>query len=341
MHCEQITQAFKSRDKQTGELASDAVQLTVVNTLEQARSALEHHACDLVIADRKLPDGDGIELLPADSDAPYPVLITSSNSDVQPAVEAMREGAIDYVVKSSETLSAMPEIAAAALQAWALMEEHRHLQKEISEVPERQQQLLGRELHDGLGQQLTGLGLLAQSLVKRLSADASKTQEQEIAEQLSSGLDQALSDVRTLSYGLIPVPMDAHGLVSALETLALRASRESGVKISLQYKSRVLVSDNETATHVYRIVQEAINNAIKHAGASKITMLLEADEHEAIIEIQDDGCGLPENLHTRQGLGMRTMYHRCKVFGGSLDIYTEDDGGTRVRCHFPLKRSTA
>jgi signal transduction histidine kinase len=340
-HCEQIGRAFEAYSGQPQEpqlvcrgLAPKAVQLNIVDTLQKARSVLESMTPDLVIASRQLPDGDGIELLSPGGNAPYPVLITSSISGEQLAVEAMKAGAIDYMVKSPDTLAAVPEIAADALHAWALMLEHQSLQHEVAEIPQRQQHHLGRELHDGLGQQLTGLGLLARSLVKRLAEAAPR--EQEMAEQLASGLDQALADVRTLSHGLMPVPMDARGLVSALEALARRVSRQSGIKIDLQHENPILISDNETATHVYRIVQEAVNNSIKHAKAGKITLILEADEHEAVIEVRDDGSGLPEDLHARQGLGMRTMFHRCQLFGGSLDIYTHDDGGTRVRCCFPL-----
>ena len=129
----------------------------------------------------------------------------------------------------------------------------------------------------------------------------------------------------------IPVQMDAHGLVSALKELAARAEKQSGIGIELQIEKPVLISHNETATHVYRIVQEAINNAIKHAQAKRITMTLQADEYEAVIDVRDDGRGLPEDAHSRPGLGFRIMFHRCKLFGGSLDIYTHDEGGTHVR----------
>jgi two-component system sensor kinase FixL len=202
------------------------------------------------------------------------------------------------------------------------------------ELPQREQQRLGRELHDGLGQQLTGLGLMARSLAKRLAGAARR--EQEMAEQLASGLEQALAQVRSLSRGLIPVETDARGLVSALEELAARISEQSGIRIELQHEHPILISDNETATHVYRIVQEAINNAVKHARADTITLILETDDREAIIEVRDNGRGLPEDVHQQTGLGLRTMFHRCQLFGGSLDIYTHDEGGTRVRCCFPL-----
>lgn len=348
-YCDRVRQAFEANEAQAQKIRPgtesrascaamsplpNTVQMAIVDTLQKARRALASMTPDLVIANRQLPDGDGIELLSQAGNAPYPVVITSDKSGEQLAIEAIKAGAIDYVVKSTETAAMMPEIAAQAMQAWALLLEHQNLQHEVAEIPERKQHQLGRELHDGLGQQLTGLGLLATSLVKRLADVAPR--EQEMARQLAAGLDQALADVRALSHGLMPVPMDARGLVSALEALAKRVSKQSGIQIELLHENPILISDNATATHVFRIVQEAINNAIKHSNASRITLILEADEHEAVIEVRDDGHGLPEDLHARQGLGMRTMYHRCQLFGGSLDIYTHDNGGTRVRCCFPL-----
>ena len=346
-YCEQVHHAFAQYDRRLAERsaiveasarvdcrpAARKVQLLVVNSLRDARRALKAQTPSLGIANLQLVDGDGTELLTG-GNLPYPVLITSDKPGEQLAVEVMKAGAMDYLVKSPVTPASMPDIVMAAHYEWSMMLDHRRLQLEMVEVPQREQQRLGRELHDGLGQQLTGLGLMAKSLAKRLAGAA--TREREMAEQLAAGLEQALAQVRSLSRGLIPVETDARGLVSALEELATRVSEQSGIHIELLHEKPILISDNETATHVYRIVQEAINNAVKHAQADNITLILEADEHEAVIEVRDNGRGLPEDMHQRTGLGLRTMFHRCQLFGGSLDVYTHDEGGTRVRCCFPL-----
>lgn len=347
-YCQEVRRAFEQHDRRIAEQSSGdekrarvscrpvtrPVQLEVVGSLREARRALEYRTPDLVIANLQLADGEGTELLVSPGTLPYPLLITSEKGGEQLAVEVIKAGAMDYLVKSSATPAIMPEIAAAAFYEWSMMLNHRRLQMEIAEVPQREQQRLGRELHDGLGQQLTGLGMLARSLVKRLAGAASR--DQEMAEQLATGLEQALAQVRSLARGLIPVETDARGLVSALEELAARISEQSGIRIVLQHEHPILISDNETATHVYRIVQEAINNSVKHARADTITLILEADDNEAVIEVRDNGQGLPDDLNQHTGLGLRTMFHRCQLFGGSLDIYTHDEGGTRVRCCFPL-----
>lgn len=316
------------------EYPAGEINMETAATLQNAISALQRADHHLVIANRDLSDGSGFELLPASGHGHFPVLIISDTAGEQLAVEAIKAGAIDYVLKSPETLANLPKLVTAALYEWELMLQHQRMQLEVVKMPQREQQQLGQELHDGVGQQLTGLGMLAHSLVKRLAGTSER--EQEMAGQLANGLEQALADVRDLSRGLLPVQMDAHGLVSALEELAARVSEQSGIKINLLHEAPLLIADNETATHVYRIIQEAINNAVKHAQAETITLLLEADNEQAVIEVRDDGKGLPEDVHEQRGMGLHTMFHRCQLFGGSLDIYTHDEGGTRVRCCFSL-----
>lgn len=333
-HCEQVRRLLERHAEQADASYSGGIKVVVAEGLQAARQVLKTLVPQLVIANLQLPDGDALTLLSADPTQPYPVLITSDEHGEEPAVRAMKAGAIDYVVKSATTVAALPQTVEAALYEWNILDEHRRLQAEVMEIPQREQQRLGRELHDGLGQELTGLGLLARSLAKRLAGASSR--EQEMAEQLATGLEQALAEVRILARGLIPVQTDALGLVSALEELAARISEQSGITIELRHENPILISDNETATHVYRIVQEAITNSIKHAKANTIVLILEADEHQAVIEVRDNGRGLPEDACKKAGLGLRTMFHRCQLFGGSLDIYTHEEGGTRVRCCFPL-----
>lgn len=331
---QRILRAFEQHDRAHAASTGHRSQLAAVSSLSAARQALQDLNPDLVISNTQLPDGEGMALIPTRGEPSYAVILTSSQPGEAQAVSAIKAGAIDYLVISGDSVNELPEHADRALQEWQFMLEHERLQHEVAELSQRQQELLGQELHDGLGQQLTGLGLLARSLKKRLSG--ASREDLDMAEQLVRGLDQALADVRSLSHGLLPVPMDARGLVSAIEELTRRVSKQSGIRIELIHEKPILISNNEIATHVYRIVQEAINNAIKHARAKQITLILEADEHQAVIEVCDDGTGLPDNLDRHQGLGFRTMFHRCKLFGGSLDIFTHDQGGTRVRCRFPL-----
>lgn len=333
-YCDEVERVFAAYNQQHQSTLQGKLELEVINGLGTAMQRIEATAPGLVIANYVLADASGMELLSAHGRAEFPVVIISDTSGEALAVEAIKAGAINYVVKTEFAVESLPDFINEVFFEWALMLEHERLQLEVISLPQREQQHFGRELHDGLGQQLTGLGLLARSLVQRITSV--EPRERDMLEQLAAGIEQALAEVRTLSRGLVPVQTDAHGLVSALEELAARVARQSGIKIELMHENPILISDNETATHVYRIVQEAINNAVKHAQADRITLILEANDKEAVIEIRDNGQGLPCDVRKDDGLGLRTMFHRCNLFGGSLDVSTHAEGGTRVRCCFPL-----
>jgi signal transduction histidine kinase len=333
-YCDEVVRVFAPHNQQHRSTSQVELELEAVGGLEAAMQRIELAAPRLVIANYVLADGSGMELLSAHGRAEFPVVITSDTRGEVLAVEAIKAGAINYVVKTELAVDRLPDFVNEVLFEWALMVEHERLQLEVISLPQREQQHFGRELHDGLGQQLTGLGLLARSLMQRVTSVEQR--ELDMLEQLATGIEQALAEVRTLSRGLVPVQTDAHGLVSALEELAARVARQSGIKIELAHENPILISDNETATHVYRIVQEAINNAVKHARADRITLILEANDKEAVIEVRDNGQGLPCDVGKDDGMGLRTMFHRCNLFGGSLDVSTHEEGGTRVRCCFPL-----
>ncbi len=205
------------------------------------------------------------------------------------------------------------------------------LQREILAIPAREQQRIGEELHDGLGQQLTGLSMLAQSLLNK--ADES---EHDLAEQLASGLHEALTQVRELARGLMPVQIDAEGFALSLQEITRSIEQQSNIPIKLQIDDVVLLFDDATAAHLYRIVQESLNNAVKHAEASSITVSLKKEQDHGVLEILDNGVGIPFNLEDSSGLGLNIMKHRCGLFDGEITINPAGERGTKVCCRFPV-----
>ncbi len=205
------------------------------------------------------------------------------------------------------------------------------LQREILAIPAREQQRIGEELHDGLGQQLTGLSMLAQSLLNKASIT-----EFELADQIASGLHEALTQLRALSRGLMPVQIYADGFMISLQAITENIAQQSNIPIKLQIDDEVPLFDDATATHLYRIVQESLNNAIKHADASRITVSLRLDQGHGVLEITDDGIGIPLNLVDSSGLGLSIMKHRCGLFDGEITIKPSGNPGTSVCCRFPL-----
>lgn len=205
------------------------------------------------------------------------------------------------------------------------------LQREVLAIPAREQQRIGEELHDGLGQQLTGLSMLAQSLLNKATKP-----EHELASQLASGLNEAMSQVRALSRGMMPIQIYADGFMISLQEITETIQQQSQIPIKLQIDDVVLLFDDATATHLYRIVQESLNNAIKHADASQIDVSLKLEEDHGLLEIIDNGIGIPTDIAGTSGLGLNIMKHRCGLFDGEITINPAGNRGTKVCCRFPL-----
>ncbi len=210
--------------------------------------------------------------------------------------------------------------------------EQQRLQREIMEVPVREQRKIGQELHDGIGQQLTGLGMLATSLVNKASKP-----DYELASQLAVGLQEALSQVRALSRGLVPVEIDAAGFTQALLNLTEDIRRQSHIQVTLEVLHEIEFANNTMVIHLYRIAQEALNNAIKHAEASQIFVSINIQDDDGMLEICDNGQGIPDDVGNFEGLGLSIMKYRSSLFEGRVKFYPLETGGTRVCCCFPLK----
>jgi signal transduction histidine kinase len=171
---------------------------------------------------------------------------------------------------------------------------------------------------------------LAENLVDSLRG--TNDTEAQKARRIALGLRQALSQVRSLSRGLIPVEVDAEGLMAALAELTNRISDLHAVQCVFECLEPVPVEDNQTATHLYRIAQEAITNALKHGQAANLRVSLEAHGHYITLKIADDGVGIPSADEITEGMGLRIMRYRAGQIGAHLTVRAEPTGGTVVTC---------
>ncbi|MCA9266231.1 MAG: PAS domain S-box protein [Planctomycetales bacterium] len=206
----------------------------------------------------------------------------------------------------------------------------RALQKQVLEIASEQDRRIGQELHDSIQQQLTGLGLLAQNLVDAVTDHYPV--EAPLASRVASGIKEVTRQVHLLSRGLIPVEIDAEGLSAALRGLVTRLNNPPHLSCVLRCPSPVQVTDNFTATHLYRIAQEAVNNALKHSHADQIEIVLASDAAALTLEVRDNGLGIRNKRQSSQGMGLRIMQYRAGLIGGTVQIDARDGGGTRVRC---------
>ncbi len=222
--------------------------------------------------------------------------------------------------------------AIGAVIAWIDITQIKSLQQEVASVAAVEQQRIGQELHDGIQQELAGLGLLAQTLCDILPARGEAARD--LAQRLAQGIAAANERLHALARGLVPVPIDAESLVPALAELA-RSTREAFSVACLFEPSRVRIPDSDTATHLYRIAQEAVRNATRHSNADRITIRLAAPDGGVMLEVSDNGIGLPPPGRIQQGVGLRLMEHRCSLIGGRFLAESQPGGGTRIACILP------
>jgi PAS domain S-box-containing protein len=213
--------------------------------------------------------------------------------------------------------------------------ERQRLEKAILEVSAREQRRIGEDLHDGLGQHLTGIAFMSKVLESKLHEKS--LPESCDAEKIVKLVNEAINKTRELSRGLLPVVSDAHGLMSALTRYAEEMQDLFQITCRFECAEPVLLYDVNAATHLYHIAREAVNNAIKHGNPSHVVIGLFAKNGEGTLSVQDDGGGISETSSNHAGMGLNIMNYRANMVGGSLDIRRNFTGGTSVVCLFPLR----
>ncbi|MFN7140090.1 MAG: sensor histidine kinase, partial [Limisphaerales bacterium] len=198
------------------------------------------------------------------------------------------------------------------------------------EISEREQRRLGQDLHDGLGQSLTGINFLAKVLQQKLSAK--NIDEAKDAANISSLINQALQHCRELARGLCPVALEDNDLHAALQQLSDNVENIFGVSCPVIFDSHINIEENPVAVHLYRIAQEATTNAIKHGRAKNVHISLVQTKKGMILRVKDDGCGMPKDALKQKGMGLRVMQHRARMINANLEIESVKPCGTLVVC---------
>jgi signal transduction histidine kinase len=195
---------------------------------------------------------------------------------------------------------------------------------------------LGHDLHDKLGQHLTGTALAAQVLKEKLAARGDP--ETSDAENLVRCLEEGIDFTRNLARGFFSPELKAEGLVVALQNLAETVSEQSGIKCVLSGDELIPIHDSTVANQLYRIAQEAVTNSVKHAVANHVDIRLAMDGSELYLSIVDDGVGFPDRPRSG-GLGLHLMRHAAGLSGGTFDIRRNGEKGTIVTCRVAQSES--
>ena len=208
------------------------------------------------------------------------------------------------------------------------------LQQELIELSERERRTIGNDLHDGLGQHLTAMAYAAQILSQQLAAKQHPASQaaQEIVRLAEDGILQS----RQLARGLLLTAIEPGSLHRELGELAASVQRQSGVACHFASPLPVTVADSATASHIFRIAQEAVRNAIRHARPTTVNLSLTSDHSSLLLTVSDNGPGLQSKPDGQPGVGLRVMAHRAKLIGGDFTVESSPDRGTCIRCRVPL-----
>lgn len=212
-------------------------------------------------------------------------------------------------------------------------ERRQQLEREILDISNQERQRIGSDLHDGLGQHLTGVAFMSKALASRLETTASPQAPD--ARRIADLTSQAIGWTRELARGLSPVGLPMSDLGAALEQLAAGSREMFNVECALDYRLDAERIDDNSAMQLYRIAQEAITNAVRHGRARRILISLEPDLTGATLLIRDNGSGIPAQRSSSNGLGLAIMEYRARMLGGQLQIGPDPEGGTRVTCSVP------
>jgi signal transduction histidine kinase len=345
--------------------------VTHVSSLDAGVCQLRRHPAQFgaVLLDLYLPDSQGLDTVDRVRQAApeLPIIVLTSLEDEDIGVEAVRRGAQDYLVKGQadgRLLSRAIRYATERKQAQEQLEqanaileeriqqrtaelsqtvdvlqtevtERRRLEKEVLEIGSLEQQRIGRDLHDGLGQLLTAATFMAKMLEQRLQEKGQA--EASHAADIGRIVKSALQKTRALSRGLNPIGLTTGGLAKALEALAANTTELFEIDCRCECDPTAQIQDANIATHTYHIAQEAVNNAVKHSQARSIAItLVRRDLRHLALAVTDDGLGLPDELDRSKGLGLHIMEYRANMVSGTLTVRRGASSGTEVQCTFPV-----
>ena len=214
--------------------------------------------------------------------------------------------------------------------------ERKQLERAVLEAVNHEQYRIGNDLHDGLGQELTGIALMLRSVAGRLTTEYAPILPE--IEGITQLVNNAIENTRALARGLSPVNLERGGLQDALEGLAMHAVELYGVRVVFTHRvkgTRPLSA--ELANHLYRIAQEAVRNAVRHGKARSIRLHLSSVRAKVRLAITDDGIGLPSEAMDATGMGLKIMRYRARMLGGEVHFERGESGGTRVVCECPIE----
>ncbi len=242
-----------------------------------------------------------------------------------------RLSALSFVAVCGASISRFREETRRRLET---LEHAQKLEHEIVRVGDREQMRIGQDLHDGVCQSLAALDCATECL--KMELEKNGLPQASTAQQIQKLLKETTIEARSLARGLVPVAIEPDGLVTSLRSLVTNTGALRHAAIDFESRGEVEIKDTDVATHLYRIAQEALSNAMRHANATHVTVSVVRDDAGLHISVVDDGCGSSAQPRP-DGMGWRTMRYRAKLIGADINVDAPASGGTMVRCTLPLE----
>jgi signal transduction histidine kinase len=315
---------------------------------------LEQCPYDLILSDFSLPTIDGYTALAlAQERCPdIPFIFVTGTLGEEVAIETLKKGATDYVLKHRLT-RLVPSVHRALREARErterrraqeqLRQSHEQLRSlsiYLQHVREEEQIRIAREVHDELGQQLTGLKLELTWLAGRLPKSSKELQEK--TRSMSAHIDETIQTVRRIATALRPGLLDTAGLLAALEWQAIQFQKQTGISCDVKATIKETLWDQDLNTAFFRIFQEALTNIIRHAHATKVHVLLHETPTHLVLEVKDNGRGISDaQIHNTKSIGLLGMRERAALLNGEVQIHGEQGRGTDVKVRIPKPRGRA
>jgi signal transduction histidine kinase len=341
-------------------------------------AALDHEQWDLILADHAMPEFSAPEALDlvTKRDLDLPFIIVSGHIDEQTALAAMRAGAHDYVMKDrlarlvpvverelreaevrqarrkyeQELRRAQEELEmrvqqrtadlnAAYLKLHGVMEERKRLENELLEIAENERRRIGFDLHDDLGQKLTGVSLLVKGLEQRLAAERHACAPE--MKQVQALVNEVITHMHDLAHQFSSLNVQGDSLSSVLGVLAENVKKMFRIPCKLEIEGTVPEMPAHTSMQFYKIAQEAVSNAVKHGKARHVLIDVRSTADKFILSIKNDGVPFSPPANAKDRMGLRIMNYRANTIGATLDVTPQRRGGTLVTCVMPINNGAA
>jgi PAS domain S-box-containing protein len=229
------------------------------------------------------------------------------------------------------------DLSSANAQLQAALTERRRLEHELLEITDKERRRIGLDLHDDLGQKLTGIALMAKGLQTKLTRDGSESAAE--AARIHSLIQETMNQTRELSHDLVTLDLHEKDLASAMERMVAHTKRSFNIGCRFRCETAAVpVLDANAVSQLYKIAQEAVTNAIKHAKARNVEIRLSNDEHQLRLAIRNDGSLFPSVVKASGGLGLRIMNYRAHLIGAALEVSPGEREGAVVTCFLPVPK---